>query len=131
VKIREALRLWAGAVEEYVRLHTQAVLVKNRTLYVHADSSALASELSLRERELLDRLNRALKVRLLERIIFKAGRVAHEEHGAAPADGAKIRLTADTVKRIDATVKDIEEDELRDILRRFLRTAAGRKRSKR
>ena len=70
VKIREALLVWHKISDEYTSRHTEAVLVKDRILYVNTDSSALASELTLRGQELLERLNRKLGAPVLQRILF-------------------------------------------------------------
>ena len=136
VKIREALVAWPKISDEYTARHTDAVMVKDRILYVNTDSSALASELTLRGSELLKRLNRELGTPLLQRIRFKSGRVASREEPKREEKGlrggeAGSRLTARTLKRIDSTVRVIHEEELREILKRFLRGAAQRNREDR
>ncbi len=149
VKIREALRIWPAITDEYTERHTEAVMIKDRTMYVNTDSSALAAELTLREGELLERLNRELGISLLHRILFKSGRVSRKEesqggnagmHGdsgssedgeEAPPEKGFTRLTARTLKLIDSTVGVIDEEELRSTLKRFLRVIAQRGRDKR
>jgi hypothetical protein len=154
VKIREALVAWPKISDEYTAHHTEAVMVKDRILYVNTDSSALASELTLRGSELLKRLNRELGTPLLKRILFKSGRVArrdgakreekeegeggHREKALSTEEEkglrwgvAGSRLTARTLKRIDSTVRVIHEEELREILKRFLRVTAQRNREDR
>jgi hypothetical protein len=149
VKIREALVAWPKISDEYTARHTEAVMVKDRILYVNTDSSALASELTLRVSEFLQRLNRELGVPLIQRILFKSGRVGRrgekeegegghrekalsigEEKGFRGGE-AGSRLTARTLKRIDSTVRVIHEEELREILKRFLRVTAQRNREDR
>ena len=140
VKIREALLAWHRISDEYAARHTEAVLVKNQILYVNTDSSALASELTLRGQELLKRINRELGTPILRRILFKSGRVARqeikegqknlstgEESGPRGPD-AVPRLTAGVLKRIENTVNVIEEEQLREIMKRFLHVAAARSR---
>jgi hypothetical protein len=144
VKIREALRIWPSITDDYTNRHTDAVMIKDRTMYVNADSSALATELTLREEELLDRLNRELGIPLLRHIHFKSGHVSRKEeshedsaglHGfgevsgereEAPPGKESSRLTARTLKRIDSMVSVIDEEELRSALKRFLRVIAQR-----
>jgi len=149
VKIREALVAWPKISDEYTARHTEAVMVKDRILYVNTDSSALASELTLRGSELLRRLNGELGTPLFQRILFKSGRVARreeakreekeegkwghrekalsskEEKGVRGGEAGN-RLTARTLKRIDSTVSVIHEEELREILKRLLRVTAQR-----
>jgi predicted nucleic acid-binding Zn ribbon protein len=132
LKVREALPAWSRISDEYTSRHTEAVMVKDSILYVNTDSSALASELTLRGDELLDRLHRELGTKVLKRIVFKSGRVAGyrkpspgEEKNAGKSDAAP-RLTAGVLKRIENTVGVIREEELRDAMKRFLRVAAQR-----
>jgi hypothetical protein len=114
-------------------------MVRDRILYVNTDSSALASELTLRGKELVKRLNRELGTPIIQRILFKQGRVAvKEEKGLRNRcrgeeselrrSEAAPRLSAGTLKRIDSAVVVIEEEELREIMKRFLRAAARRSR---
>lgn len=140
VKIREALFAWHRISDDYTARHSEAVMVKDRILYVNTDSSALASELTLRWQEMLERINRELGTPILRRILFKSGRVARlevkkgqknlstgEESGPRGLDTTP-RLTAGTLKRIDSTVNVIEEEDLREIMKRFLHVAAARSR---
>jgi hypothetical protein len=150
IKIREALVAWPKISDEYTARHTEAVMVKDRILYVNTDSSALASELTLRGSELLKRLNRELGTPLIQRILFKSGRISHmeedkrdereeqkgeqrerklarEEEKGFPVIREGSQLTAGTLKRIDNTVSVIHEEELREILKRFLRITAQKK----
>jgi hypothetical protein len=131
VKVREALPAWHRISDDYVVRHTEAVKVKDRTLYVNTDSSALASELTLRGKELLEQMNRTLGTPILERIVFKSGQVARKNGGEeADARGIQVssRLSAGTLKRIDSAAGVIREEELREIMKRFLRVAAQRSR---
>lgn len=126
VKALEAVRIWPDMADEYVRLHTEAVMVKDRILYVHTDSSALASELTLREEEFRGRLNRALKMSLVQRIVFKSGRVAHGQKKGERDKAPPRPLTAKTLKEIEGTVKNVREQELREVLKRFFKETAMR-----
>jgi predicted nucleic acid-binding Zn ribbon protein len=143
VKVREALPAWYRIADTYTTRHTEAVMVKDRTLFVNTDSSALASELSLRVNELLKRINRELGTPILEHIVFKSGRVVSGENGdtdtasrgethprgPGPGDVPQApRLSAGVMKRIDSMVAAIHEEELREIMRRFLHAAAWRNR---
>jgi len=126
VKAKEAVSRWPLLVDEYVRLHTEAVVVKDRVLFVHTDSSALASELTLREEEHRNRLNRALNMELVRRIVFKSGRVSSPGRHAPSLRDFPSHLTAEHAKKIEAAVQHLEEEELREVMRRLLREMAER-----
>jgi predicted nucleic acid-binding Zn ribbon protein len=130
VKTREAVKVWSQIHDGYIGRHTTAAIVKDRTLYVHTDSSALASELTLREEELVAGLNSALGVRLIERILFTAGTVQHgnhtKGHDTENGRGSVHKLTAGTIDRIESVVQNIEEEELREVMKKFLKSSALR-----
>jgi hypothetical protein len=131
VKAKEAVSRWPLVVDEYVQLHTEAVMVKDRVLFVHTDSSALASELTLREEEHRNRLNRALNMELVRRIVFKSGRVSSPGRHAPSLRDVPSHLTAEHAKKIEAAVQHLEEEELREVMRRLLREMAERGRKRR
>ncbi len=127
VKTREALKVWSLIVDEYVRDHTEPVYVKEHTLYVKTDSSALASELSLQEDDLLRRLNGSLKIQLLKRIVFKSGSITAQGKKSRKQEQGSALLTSKTLKKIDNIVRRIKEDELRGILKKFLKSTAKKR----
>ncbi len=125
VKIREALNSWSDIAEVYVRAHTKAVYVKNRTLYVNTESSVLANELSLREKEYIRKLNSAAGIDVIKKIVFKAGNTIYEKNEGREKTRPGGRLSMNVLKKIDTSVLHIKEGDLREIFRRFLRTTAG------
>jgi hypothetical protein len=106
-------------------------MVKDRVLFVRADSSALASELTLKEEEHRNRLNRALNMELVRKIVFKSGRVSPPGRHASSLQEIPSHLTAEHVKKIEAAVQNLDEEELREIMRRLLREMAERGRKRR
>jgi hypothetical protein len=130
VKKTEALRVWAKICGDWVASHSEAFQVKDGILLIKTDSPILANELSLKERELVEAMNRELAYPLLKRIVFKSGFV--EKHNskdkAAPSE-VKKKLTMETVKRVDRLVETVKEEELRDLLRKlFISSAKSKKR---
>lgn len=131
VKSKEAVSRWPILVDEYARLHTEAVMVKDRVLFVHTDSSALASELTLKEEEYRNRLNRDLNMELVRKIVFKSGRVSTHGRHASSLQDVPSHLTAEHVKKIEEAVQHLDEEELREVMRRLLREMAERGRKRR
>jgi hypothetical protein len=126
IKSLEVVKLWEKVADEYVKRHTQATVVKDRVLFVHTDSTALANELSLREKELVDSLNKAMHLPIIEKIVFKTGFIGIQKQIIDKKNKIDKKLTVRTLQEIDRTVKEIKEDELRSILKRFLVASAKR-----
>lgn len=126
IKSLEVVKLWEKVVDGYVQKHTQATVVKDRVLFVHTDSTALANELSLREKELVNSINGKLHLPIIEKIVFKSGFIRIQK----PIIDKKIKidkkLPLRTLQEIDCAVKGIKEEELRSILKSFLVASAKR-----
>ncbi len=124
VKTRQALKLWGEIVDDYVRRNTEAVIVKKRTLFVHTTSAVLANELQMRERELLKKLNTSLEVSLIDRIVFKSGFFLKGDKKEEATGQGEARLPVKVLKSIDNTVKNVNDDDLRKVLKDFLTSVA-------
>ena len=130
IKSQEALMIWKTVVDNYIKLHTKTVLIKDNVLFVNTDSTVLANELSLRENELVGKLNTALRMPLIEKIIFRSGYVGSEKKNRDKKDNINNILTVKTLNMIDKAANNIKEDELRDIMKKFLITSAMHSKSK-
>lgn len=130
IKSQEALMIWETVVDNYIKLHTKTVLIKDNVLFVNTDSTVLANELSLRENELVRKLNTALRLPLIEKIIFRSGYVGSERKNRDRKDNINNKLTVKTLNMIDKAANNIKEDELRDIMKKFLITSAMHNKSK-
>ncbi len=126
IKSIEALEMWETVVDEYTHTHTSAVTLNEGMLIVNADSAPLANDLSLKERELREKLNRKLAFPVVKKIVFKSGYIPKNKSGKGGNYVKKKELSIGTIKRIEETVKGVKEEELRKILKRFLLAAAGR-----
>ena len=130
IKSQEALMIWKTVVDNYIKLHTKAVLIKDNVLFVNTDSTVLANELSLRGNELVGKLNTALRLPLIEKIIFRSGYVGSKKKNSDKKDNINNKLTVKTLNMIDKVANNIKEDELRDIMKKFLTTSAMHSKSK-
>lgn len=128
IKALESLKIWRNVVESYIQQHTEPVHIKDRVLFVNTDSAALANELSLREKELREKLNRTLETPLVKKIVFKSGLITQEKKKKGKLNINEKSLNIKTLSRIDKTVAHIKEDELREIMKKLLITSAKRHR---
>jgi hypothetical protein len=126
LKSQEALTAWDRVVDQYVSGHTKTSLVKDGILFVNTDSAVLANELSLREETLRSDLNGVLKSPVVKKIVFKSGAIKKSEKIKKIKKINNRNITLKTLNLIDETVRQIEEDGLRFILRKFLISAAMR-----
>lgn len=77
IKNCQLVSLWEEVVDERVKKHTEAVKVKNKTLYVQTSTSTWAQELSFLKRDILKKLNKMAGDDAFSDIRFKSsGRVS-------------------------------------------------------
>ena len=73
---------WKDAVGEALARRARPESVRGKTLYVRVDSSALAHELTLLKRQVLDRLSRSLGAPLLEDMRTRTGPLSPDGSGS-------------------------------------------------
>ena len=126
IKEARSIALWETIPDEYVKSHSSAKVIKEGILTVHTDSPVLANELSLRERELRDLLNGKLGEQLVKKIVFKPGYV-HTDTDEKNRDAKTVRkIGIDTLKKVDDTVESVNQEEIREVLRRLFISSAER-----
>jgi hypothetical protein len=126
IKSQEALTAWESIADPYVNEHAKTTLIKDGILFVNTDSAALANELSMREEALRENLNGILKTPVVKKIVFKSGYIkkTNKEKKIKKINNRKISLK--TLNLIDETIRQVDEDGLRFILRKFFISAAMR-----
>ena len=130
IKSLEAIKKWDTVVNDYIKRHTKPVQIKDRILFVNADSAVLANELSLREQELRTKLNHTLKFPIIEKIIFRSGSVRKNDKKEEKAKKISHNINIRTLNLIDKTVEKIKESDLREIIKKFLISSAMRNKGK-
>jgi predicted nucleic acid-binding Zn ribbon protein len=73
VKACGLLSLWKRVVDERVGKQTEAVKIRNRTLYVVARSAAWAHELSFLKSEIIEKFNEQAGEEAIRDIKFRSG----------------------------------------------------------
>ena len=63
--------VWASLVGNRVASYTTALQVVRGTLYVHLSSSVVRSEVLMRRRSLVEAVNEAVGLQVIERVIVK------------------------------------------------------------
>jgi hypothetical protein len=126
IKSQEALAAWDRVVDPYVSEHAKTSLIKDGILFVNTDSAALANELSLREETLRSDLNGMLRAPVVKKIVFKSGYIKKTKKIISIKKINNKKITLKTLNFIDETIRQVDEDELRFILRKFFISAAMR-----
>jgi hypothetical protein len=67
----ELIKIYEGLVGQMFVNHTQKIGFKNKTLYVKLDSASLKQELSYVKEGLVDKINREIGRRVVEKIVIK------------------------------------------------------------
>jgi DNA-binding FadR family transcriptional regulator len=67
----------------------------------------------------------------VRKIVFKSGRVSTHGRHASSLQDVPSHLTAEHVKKIEEAVQHLDEEELREVMRRLLREMAERGRKRR
>lgn len=62
---------WENVVGKLIARHTKNIFIKNKTLYVTLDSSALKQELNYSQEKIIQLLNDAAGEDVIEKVIFK------------------------------------------------------------
>ena len=130
IKSQEALTAWNRVVDSYVNEHAKTSLIKDGILFVNTDSAALANELSLREESLRIALNGVLDAPVVKKIVFKSGFIKKTNKIKTIKKINNKNITLKTLNRIDETIRQVDDDGLRFILRKFLISAALRNKEK-
>jgi len=111
---------WDRIVGPAIGRHARPVALRGNKLTLVVDSPAWMQQLSLMKPEIRDKLNHGLGRESVREITLKLGEITvpdakslHEEPISAP-------LTPEEGEKIERSVKDISDDEIRGALRRLL-----------
>ena len=126
IKCRKVLNIWREIVDDYCRLHTGAVKMKDGILHVFTDSTTLANELALREREFLNLLNHKIEGSIVKRIVFRPGFLKREKTEKPVDADNENEIKIKTLKKIEKIADSINEEELKSIVKKLLISSAKR-----
>ena len=119
IKMESAVNLWKKINDPIISVHTKAISAKDGILTVKTSSPTVSNELSLREKNLLDKINSLIGEKLIKKIIFKSGFIKREEKIKNFNINNERKITFNVLKKIDGLVKDIKDEELKYTLKKL------------
>ena len=116
-------QLWDDEVGERIKTHTQVIGLNGDTLAVKVDSAAWMYQLVLLKPEIVEKINRRLGKTLINNIHFKIGKLDKNVTRAQNNDNLRLNsviLPDGELDKIDGSLTEIEDDQMRDALRRLM-----------
>lgn len=119
VKMESSIKLWEKIEDPLIKMHTKAISAKDGVLIVRTSSSVVSNELSLREVELLDRINTLLGERIIKKIVFKTGFIKKEKKNEDFDIHNERKISYNVLKKIDELIKGLKDEDLKKKLKRL------------
>jgi predicted nucleic acid-binding Zn ribbon protein len=127
IRIETLRRKWHTIIAEPLSNHTAPVDLKDGKLVIAVDSPAWLHHLKFLKKEMADKL----KPHGVSDIRLKLGNVRIDSERQIPDNVALPEsfreLTADEITRIDRTIEDIEDGELKDVIKHVMEKSMMRK----
>ena len=129
-RIRECaiLPFWAEAVGKNIALHTRPLKVYDGRMTVLVESSSWTQELTFLKSGIMERLNNTIGKKVIKDIYFKVGEVKEKPASSAGPpmrrkegiDLERVKLDREKRRKIEESLKKIEDPEIKKILKNFL-----------
>ena len=123
IKECSILPFWNEAVGESIALHTKPIKVYDGKMTVLVESSSWIQELTFLKSGIMERLNSTVGKKVIKDIYFKIGEIKKsfpEEKKEKRIDLESIKLDGEKRRRIEESLKKIEDPEIKEILKNFL-----------
>ncbi len=121
------LSFWNDAVGENIASHTKPLKVYDGRMTVLVESSSWTQELTFLKSGIMERLNSTIGKKLIKDIYFKVGSVKEPASSAGlpmrqkeEIDLERVKLDRGKRRKIEESLKKIEDPEIREILKSFL-----------
>ena len=128
IKLDALYRQWCDIFSGPLADHTAPTDLKEGLLVIAVDSPAWLQHLKFLKKEIIAKL----KAHGIKDVRFKHGTIRGDrDEGKSAKSPVSIiyrQLTSEEIKGIECAVTEIEDPELRDIIRQVLEKSAGRKR---
>jgi hypothetical protein len=126
---QKALAGWKDAVGALIARYTRPVSLVDGRLTVYASNSVWVTELSLLKPQVISKINAAVGQQVVKdwRIVVKPFERSNDEEIQRPQRPSRLKLERDApapevVERVEQTVADVADEELKACLRRLFIT---------
>ncbi len=123
IKEYAILSFWNDAVGESIALHTKPIKVYDGRMTVLVESSSWTQELTFLKSGIMERLNSTIGKEVIKDIYFKIGEIKKsfpEEKKEKAIDLESVKLDKGKRRKIEESLKKIEDPEIKKILKNFL-----------
>ncbi len=133
IKECAVLSFWNEAVGESIAIHTKPLKVYNGRMTVLVESSSWTQELTFLKSGIMERLNKSIGKKVIKDIYFKIGEINPaplqrsgvkksfpEEKKEKAIDLERVKLDKGKRRKIEESLKKIEDPEIKKILKDFL-----------
>ena len=116
------LSFWNDAVGESIALHTKPIKVYDGRMTVLVESPSWTQELTFLKNRIMERLNKSIGREIVKDIYFKIGEIRSfpEEKKEEAIDLERVKLDEGKRRKIEESLKRIEDLEIKKILKNFL-----------
>ncbi|MCK4648034.1 DUF721 domain-containing protein [bacterium] len=117
------LSFWNEAVGENIAIHTKPVKVYNGRMTVLVESPSWTQELTFLKSGIMERLNSTIGKEVIKDIYFKIGEIKKsfpEEKKEKAINLGSVELDKGKRRKIEESLKKIEDPEIKKILKNFL-----------
>ncbi len=111
---------WDRVVGPAIGRHARPVALRGNRLTLVVDSAAWMQQLSLMKPEMRDKLNAGLGRESVREITLRLGEITIPGAGSLTEEPLRGTLTREERKKIECSVKDIGDEEVRGALQRVL-----------
>jgi hypothetical protein len=112
--------VWDRIVGPAIGRHARPLALRGNKLTLVVDSPAWMQQLSLMKPEIRDKLNAGLGRESVREITLRLGEITLPDDRSLPEEPDWAALTREEGEKIERSVKDISDDEIRGALRRLL-----------
>ncbi len=125
MRIESLRRKWCDIFAEPLSIHTAPAELKNDILVIAVDSPAWLQHLKFLKKEMAQKLAGYG----IKDIRFKLGRVYNDNLEKTKEDPSQTfrELSVEDIARIEKTTSDVQDDELKDIIRSAMEKSAKRR----
>jgi predicted nucleic acid-binding Zn ribbon protein len=111
---------WEKTVGVVIAGHARPATVRGSKLFLVVDSPAWMQQLSLLKPEIIDKVNRGLGRQAIKDIVLNIGDVEAGQKRSRDVPRAPVELNSEEHAQIDRYIKDVQDPELRGVLRRVI-----------